>query len=298
MGQTAAGRPGTGTATWVRSAFDALLDVSGVRRVGVALVEGGGRRLAFTANDRDHSEDIDWCAIDAYDDVPLNKAVRTGRLICGSVEELAARYPEFASRQGPSTRSVAAVPLPAAGQVMGGLVLYYDQAQPFSDAQLAELLLLGEELGAELREEQRVTPLAHRSLADEPVPDGALVAIHAVGPEPQGVATARRFVRDTLAGWHVDGDVVDATVLSVSELVTNAIIHTVAGCEVRLVLHEGILTLSVRDGGTGTGEVPDRAEDPLAEHGRGLQLVELISARWGSQLDAVGMTVWCELAVT
>jgi len=32
--------------------------------------------------------------------------------------------------------------------------------------------------------------------------------------------------------------------------------------------------------------------DPLAVHGRGLQLVDAFSTRWGSELDAVGMTVW------
>jgi hypothetical protein len=30
----------------------------------------------------------------------------------------------------------------------------------------------------------------------------------------------------------------------------------------------------------------------LAVHGRGLQLVDAFSTRWGSELDAVGMTVW------
>ena len=35
--------------------------------------------------------------------------------------------------------------------------------------------------------------------------------------------------------------------------------------------------------------------DPLAGHGRGLQLVEMLTSRWGSELDADGMTVWCEL---
>ena len=32
--------------------------------------------------------------------------------------------------------------------------------------------------------------------------------------------------------------------------------------------------------------------DPLAVHGRGLQIVDACSTRWGSELDAVGMTVW------
>jgi anti-sigma regulatory factor (Ser/Thr protein kinase) len=109
------------------------------------------------------------------------------------------------------------------------------------------------------------------------------------------VGTARRFVHDSLAEWHVDEDAADTAKLCVSELVTNAIIHAVAGCEVRLVLHRDTLTISVRDGGTTAPDSHIPSADPLTSHGRGLQLVEMVTTRWGSELDEVGLTVWCEL---
>lgn len=295
MSHTAADRPGAEAETWVRSAFDLLCEVPSVHRAGVALVEGGGRRLSFTASDRDHASHTDWCEVDAYDDVPLNNTIRTGRLILGSLAELAGRYPEFVGRQVSSTQALASVPLSAAGQVMGGFVLFYASGQPFDDPQRAQLRDVGERLGEDLRHGQRARALPDRSFAGDPVPDGARMSTHVVAPEPHGVAMARQFVRQTLAEWAIHGDSVDVAVLCVSELVTNAVIHTVAGCEVRLLLQGGVLTISVRDAGRDARPPRGTAADPLAVHGRGLQLVAALSARWGSQLDAVGMTVWCEL---
>jgi anti-sigma regulatory factor (Ser/Thr protein kinase) len=291
------GRPGTETDAWVRSAFAVLTRTPDVSRVGLALAEGGGRRLSFTASDRDHGETTDWCEVDAYDDVPLNNTIRTGKLIFGSLDELAGRYRTFVGRQRASTCALASVPLVAAGQVMGGFVLFFDAEQAFDLSQLTELQRLGEQLGEGLRIGQHATALPHRSLADEPVPEGARVATYAATAEPRAVATARRFTEETLTGWHLHDDPVDVAVLCVSELVTNAIIHTVAGCEVRLLLHDGVLTISVRDAGTGGRPAQPPSDDPVAGHGRGLQLVEMISTRWGSELDAVGMTVWCEIAL-
>jgi len=289
------GRPHPQTEAWVRSAFALLSPRPAVRRVGLALVEGGGRRLSFTASDRDRRHTTDWCHVDAYDDVPLNNTIRTGKLITGSLEQLADRYAEFVARQERATCALAAVPVVAAGQVMGGFVLFYGSDQPFDAAQLTELERLGEELGEDLRQSQRLRTRPHRSLADEPVPDGARVATFDVAAEARAVSAARRFVHDTLAEWRVDEDAADTATLCVSELVTNAIIHAAARCEIRLMLHHDTLTISVRDGGTGSPDPVGPSGDPLASHGRGLQLVEKVTSRWGSELDEVGMTVWCEL---
>lgn len=288
------GRPRAHSEAWVRSAFAVLSASPAVRRVGLALVEGGGRRLSFTASDRDLGEVTDWCQVDAFDDVPLNNAIRTGRLITGSLEELAGRYPEFVARQDSATCALAAVPVVAAGQVWGGFVLFYRTDQAFDARQLTELERRGQELGEHLRC-QRLRTLPRRSQIDEPVPDGARMAIHTVAAEHRAVGAARRFVHDNLVCWHVDEDVVDTAMLCVSELVTNAIIHSVAGCEVRLLLDRHTLTIRVRDGGTDIPVSDNPTGDPLASYGRGLQLVEMVTSRWGSQLDELGTTVWCEL---
>jgi anti-sigma regulatory factor (Ser/Thr protein kinase) len=278
---------------WVRSALARLGQLPRVHRVGLALAEGGGRRLLFAASDRNNEPSVDWCEVDAYEDVPLNHSVRTGKAVVGSMAHLAGQYRAFADRQGSQTYAFASLPLLAAGHIHGGFALFYDTPQRFDRAQVRGLQDLGSRLGDELRRVQRATTNDTRSLDDEPIPEGARVATFSATPDPQAVALARQFVRSTLAGWGVDDQSVGNAILCLSELVTNAIMHTDVGCDVRLVLERGVLTTTVRDGGSSVVVDPSSvAMDPLAVHGRGLQIVDALSTRWGSKLDAVGMTVW------
>jgi hypothetical protein len=274
------------TDAWTRDALALLCALPGVARVGLALTEGGGRRHLFTASDR---SGLDWCHVDAYEDVPLNTVVRTGSALAGTLDELADRYPVFVDRQrGTPYVAVAAAPIVAAGQVLGGFVLFLDEP-----ADLGPLEEVGRLLGEGLRRAQGSEHRVRPSLADEPLPSGARVAVHRVGPELVEAAAARRFLTGTLAGWGLDEDTVFSAELCLSELVTNALIHTRGGAEVRLVLDRGVLTTTVRDGGVGGLAMP--ADDPLRVHGHGLQLVDAIATRWGSRLDKVGTTVWFDL---
>ena len=293
MAHTVASRPVPEGETWARSALARLAGVPGVHRAGLALAEGGGRRLLFTASERDDGRSVSWCEIDAHEDVPLTHTVRTGQAVLGSLDDLAVRYGAFTDRQLPQTQALAFLPIFAGGHVQGGYGLFFDAPQPFDAPQLAELEDLGRRLGADLRRVQRATTHASRSLAGEPVPEGALAATYSVAADPRAVAEARHLAVTTLTSWGVDEGTVSNAVLCLSELVTNAVIHTDAECEVRIVLDQGVLTTAVRDGGSNVVVDPSRVTvDPLAVHGRGLQLVDAFSTRWGSQLDAVGMTVW------
>lgn len=278
---------------WVRSALARLSDLPGVHRAGLALVEGGGRRLLFSASDRDNELGVDWCEVDAYEDVPLNHTVRTGQRVVGSIDDLSARYLAFTSRQPATTCALAAEAIVTAGHVQGGYALFYDAPQRFDRRQLTNLQELGAMLGDTLRRAQRATTHASRSLTDEPAPAAALAATYSVAADPRAVGAARSFMRKTLSAWGVDADTTDAAVLCLSELVTNAVIHTEAGCELRVVLDRGVLTTTVRDGGSSlVVDLRRIPVEPLAVHGRGLQIVSALSSRWGSELDAVGMTVW------
>jgi anti-sigma regulatory factor (Ser/Thr protein kinase) len=293
MAPTVASRPVRDGETWARSALTQLRKVPGVHRAGLALAEGGGRRLLFTASDRENERSVEWCEVDAYEEVPLNHTVRTGEAVVGSLDDLAYRYRTFTDRQTPTTRAFASIPIFAAGHVQGGYALFFETSQRFDGPQLTELEDLGARLGADLRRVQRATTHVSRSLHSEAVPHGARTATCSVGADLRAVAQARNFARVTLAAWGVDQDTVDNAILCLSELVTNAIIHTDAGCEVRLVLDRGVLTTTVRDGGSTVLVDPANVTvDPLAVHGRGLQLVDAVATRWGSELDAVGMSVW------
>ncbi|RKS05461.1 anti-sigma regulatory factor (Ser/Thr protein kinase) [Nocardiopsis sp. Huas11] len=84
--------------------------------------------------------------------------------------------------------------------------------------------------------------------------------------------------------------------LILSELATNAVHHTQSGLPggrfaVRLLIHPDRLRLEVRDGGPLGNVHPLRrpAPDALAEHGRGLVLVNSFAPRWGRLTNGHGM---------
>ena len=62
-------------------------------------------------------------------------------------------------------------------------------------------------------------------------------------------------------------------------------------------LEEDQLTVAVRD--RGAGDVPGLVEDedPLKVFGRGLQLVDALADRWGTEQDESGTTSWFALRV-
>jgi CheY-like chemotaxis protein/anti-sigma regulatory factor (Ser/Thr protein kinase) len=111
--------------------------------------------------------------------------------------------------------------------------------------------------------------------------------------ELASVGLARRFVRSTLAEWHVERLVDDALVV-VSELTANAITHAYCSCVLRLSLTSSVLRVEVTDSGHGAPE-PMPASS-TREHGRGLHLVAALAAAWGMEsVDGGGKLVWAEL---
>ena len=110
------------------------------------------------------------------------------------------------------------------------------------------------------------------------------------------VMQARRFVRETFAGWGVSRAVDDALIV-VSELVTNAITHADSPCQVRLSIDQTSVRVEVFDEGVGT---PDpQPSSSTSEHGRGLHLISAPTAAWGiQQIPDDGKIVWAELPRT
>lgn len=109
------------------------------------------------------------------------------------------------------------------------------------------------------------------------------------------VARAREFVGAALGPVPV----VDEAVLLVSELCTNALLHTASGdggtFEVAVYSSSLSVHVEVRDGGATQRPVVGQPADTLAEDGRGLGLVELLADRWGHNGDQDGRSVFFEL---
>lgn len=103
-------------------------------------------------------------------------------------------------------------------------------------------------------------------------------------------------MRARLAGWSVCADTCDTAALVISELVTNAIVHTASSrvvCE--LHDHDDTVRIAVQDEGCAPDEPHPSPQRPEEEHGRGLLLVEALCQAWGAQEHGPGLLVWAEL---
>ncbi|MEU8197706.1 ATP-binding protein [Microbispora amethystogenes] len=127
---------------------------------------------------------------------------------------------------------------------------------------------------------------------------------------PAVISRARQFVRSILTRWQLS-DMADDTELLTSEVVTNAVqaiqAATASGHRSHFVVMRARLTrehlyVEVWDGvgarrPTPVGALPGE-EDDIAECGRGLVLVELLSHAWGvvpGRQD--GKVVWFSIAL-
>jgi anti-sigma regulatory factor (Ser/Thr protein kinase) len=111
---------------------------------------------------------------------------------------------------------------------------------------------------------------------------------------PYVAAQARRFIRNTLASWHLD-DAFDAAATVGTELVTNAIRHAEGPVRLRLHHARDRLVVDVTDHDQ---RLPRRFEPlPHEEHHRGLFMVDAFARRWGTRPTADGKVVWAEIGV-
>ncbi|PRY10842.1 ATP-binding SpoIIE family protein phosphatase [Kineococcus rhizosphaerae] len=125
---------------------------------------------------------------------------------------------------------------------------------------------------------------------------GRLEASLWLPPDIRAVAAAREFLRDRLTAWSTD-ELLDEAELVLSELVTNALVHTGggAGLALRFDGAHRRLTISVEDSSTRSPH--ERAMSPDALGGRGLGIVEAVADAWGVRVGEQGKTVWADLAV-
>jgi anti-sigma regulatory factor (Ser/Thr protein kinase) len=103
---------------------------------------------------------------------------------------------------------------------------------------------------------------------------------------------ARYYVRAALQDHDLGDYAADAAAVT-SELVTNAITHTDAtavGLELTCLEGAAAVAIVVTDPCSRPPVKFDPAED--AEHGRGLQVVEALSARWGWSPQGSGKAVF------
>lgn len=110
------------------------------------------------------------------------------------------------------------------------------------------------------------------------------------------VSVARRRVGERLCEWGVAEPVYDDAALVVSELFTNALVHTDSAeitCRVQTTLETVYLAITDQGRGASGPEVREPEED---ENGRGLLLVNALAELWGVRNEhGSGRTVWAVL---
>jgi anti-sigma regulatory factor (Ser/Thr protein kinase) len=118
-------------------------------------------------------------------------------------------------------------------------------------------------------------------------------------PVGEAARESRRVVESVLAAWGDDQEAVQVAVLLTSEVVTNAVVHAspyAADGRVGLTV-EGDTELARVEVTDGYGGLPFVRRGGMGRtSGRGVQLLDLLAARWGVTPDGAGKTVWFEIA--
>jgi hypothetical protein len=114
--------------------------------------------------------------------------------------------------------------------------------------------------------------------------------------DTSSAARTRAAVREALAGWGLS-EIEPVASLVATELVTNAVIHADMGPS-QLLLSVGASRLLIEVSDGDSSRLPRRLHrEVTADGGRGLALVDALSAAWGTRRPRIGQgkTVWCEI---
>ncbi|MFF1676102.1 ATP-binding protein [Streptomyces sp. NPDC058256] len=114
----------------------------------------------------------------------------------------------------------------------------------------------------------------------------------------KSVGEVRHLVQEQLSTWDIGSDGRETAALVVSELFTNALVHTTSSlitCAVEATADQLVIEVT-DDGGSNSTPTP-RTAGLQDEGGRGLMLVKSLSDLWGVALsgDGRGRLVWAAL---
>ncbi|MDN0199879.1 ATP-binding protein [Streptomyces sp. S.PNR 29] len=131
------------------------------------------------------------------------------------------------------------------------------------------------------------------------MPREAVEHVWPLQPATGAVSAVRRGAGTVLAEWKVSPEVIEDSLLVVSELLTNALVHALPPAQLRLswFRSDGLDTLRVEvtDAGPAPAEGRSAAEIDPDEHGRGEAIVHALATRHGIRVHAGGVTRWADL---
>ena len=110
-------------------------------------------------------------------------------------------------------------------------------------------------------------------------------------------SAARAWITAVLDRWETPWLIETANLLT-SELVSNAVLHGQSGPVVTAAVADGFLEVGVTDGRPDAVPLVLSTDNPTAEGGRGMALVEALSAEWGTTVLPEGKQTWFRLEAT
>jgi anti-sigma regulatory factor (Ser/Thr protein kinase) len=118
-----------------------------------------------------------------------------------------------------------------------------------------------------------------------------------VACEPAAVGWARRWTLGELTSIYAGlGETSLDIQTVVSELVTNALQAECRRLTLSLDAHHTFVRIATTD--DAAGDPVKLSPSPDMAHGRGLLIVDAFSKRWGVEREALGKTVWAEVALS
>ncbi|WP_028800189.1 ATP-binding protein [Streptomyces sp. 142MFCol3.1] len=120
----------------------------------------------------------------------------------------------------------------------------------------------------------------------------------ALPAEPASVSVARHWSTDVLTRWGVSADDLDAAALIISELAANSVRYGHAEMTIRLLQQADRLYLCVTDSGVPLAAHRLVIPQELAEHGRGLDIVEALAETIEVTREPEGWRVGAVLRMT
>ncbi|MFF7756171.1 ATP-binding protein [Streptomyces sp. NPDC007971] len=118
--------------------------------------------------------------------------------------------------------------------------------------------------------------------------------------DPEAAGEARKITKEFLAQWSVAEDTADSVLLTVSELVTNAVEHAQPPVNFGLSRDPGTqrVHIEVSDGGPAATDGDWAASCTPDEHGRGLEIVDRLTAAHGHREEAGRAVHWADVTST
>lgn len=114
---------------------------------------------------------------------------------------------------------------------------------------------------------------------------------------PEAAGEARKITRELLTRWSVAEDAADSVLLTVCELVTNAVEHALPPLHFGLSRDPGTqrVHIEVSDGGPAATHSDWAAGCTPDEHGRGLEIVDQLTAAHGDREEPGRAVHWADV---